>query len=682
MKQFLLAAALLPAAAIAQPIRSHDITISDYESLAIIDSVIQSPDGEKAVHVERRWENDQRNHDLWVTQLRGGAPLRVTFDAATDTAPMWAPDSSTIYFLSNPKAPGAEKPPGDGKNQVWRIAADGSDLRPVTRVEGGVDQFELTRDGSAIFYSIGKEHEDEEWADLRKKTRETIQFGHGTRKVSEIWRLDLRTWRSEKVFDQKQHVARFTLSPDATRLAVISVPDDRLYSMEGWSQIDVLTLTTGDTTRVPDDVFRKQTASPYGWLEALEWSDDGASLAFSVGWDGYPTELYIADVSGPAPRVRKLDRPDEVHPMPAIGWVGDDLYFLAESRARTNVCAVADVRGGAQGSFRRVSSADVAHAFSAPRGETPFKRRLVVVMSSPTRSTDLFLVEDTGAAAQEVHTPLTDVNPQMATWKLPQMSLVTWRAADGQEVEGVLELPPDYQSGSGPLPLVLDLHGGPTGSSQLLFEFWGYGRVIFAANGYALLSPNYRGSTGYGDKFLTDLIGRENEIEVGDILAGVDTMIAKGIADKDKLAAIGWSNGGFLVNCLITKTDRLKAASSGAGVVDQFLQWATEDTPNHVVNFMQGPAWKRAEAYLKASPSYALGNVRTPTLIHVGENDERVPAQHARALHRALRDYLNVPTQLCVYPEQGHGLSKASQRMAKMEWDLAWFNKHVRGEGK
>ena len=198
-----------------------------------------------------------------------------------------------------------------------------------------------------------------------------------------------------------------------------------------------------------------------------------------------------------------------------------------------------------------------------------------------------------------------------------------------------------------------------------------------AAKGYALLSPNYRGSTGYGDKFMTDLIGRENDIDVEDILKGVDALVERGIADPERLGVMGWSNGGFLANALITKTDRFKAASTGAGVLDMVIQWGTEDTPGHVVNYMQGLPWATPDAYRSASPVYDLHKVRTPTLIHVGGNDARVPPANARALYRALRYYLDVPVELIVYPGEGHGLTTYENRKGKMEWDLAWFDRYL-----
>jgi dipeptidyl aminopeptidase/acylaminoacyl peptidase len=224
------------------------------------------------------------------------------------------------------------------------------------------------------------------------------------------------------------------------------------------------------------------------------------------------------------------------------------------------------------------------------------------------------------------------------------------------------------------------LHGGPTSSTAFAQQFWIYGRTIFAARGWALFSPNYRGSTGYGDAFMTDLIGRENDVEVKDILAGVDALVERGIVDPDRLAVMGWSNGGYLTNCLITTTDRFKAASSGAGVFDMVMQWSIEDTPGHVINYMQGLPWSAPDEHRESSPLYKVDRVVTPTIIHMGEKDSRVPVQHGISLHRALHHYLKVPSELVVYPGAGHGLTKYTHRNAKLAWDVAWFDEYVLGK--
>jgi dipeptidyl aminopeptidase/acylaminoacyl peptidase len=192
--------------------------------------------------------------------------------------------------------------------------------------------------------------------------------------------------------------------------------------------------------------------------------------------------------------------------------------------------------------------------------------------------------------------------------------------------------------------------------------------------------PNYRGSTGYGDKFVTDLVGRENDLDVTDILKGVDALVERGIADPERLGVMGWSNGGYLTNCVITKTTRFKAASSGASILDTVLEWGTNDEPAYPTVFKQGFPWQRPDTYRKTSPTYDLDKVRTPTLIHVGGNDERCPPGHSRMLYRALREYVKAPTELIVYPGEPHGLTKYANRKAKLEWDLAWFDHYVRGQ--
>ncbi|MFQ5807535.1 MAG: alpha/beta hydrolase family protein, partial [Phycisphaerae bacterium] len=486
--------------------------------------------------------------------------------------------------------------------------------------------------------------------------------------------------------DEQRYIRGFTVSPDGRCIAMHSTPDSELITNEGWSRVDIYDTMTKEVTTLPDKLYREQAPSPYGWLEELAWSSDSRALAFTVAWDGYPNEILVAEWRGdeptvaasvsPAVNVRKLTRPDDETSVGAgLHWRPNsrDLCILAERRARQHVLDISDVRDGKQGRFNVLTPGDVvvhSYRFSKRGG------RLAAVISSPTHARDVFLVNGPGDYVR-----LTDNNPQMATWKMPQISLVTWTGANGDQVEGLLELPYGHDlEKDGPLPMIVELHGGPTASSMIGFRYWCYGRTIMPANGYALFSPNYRGSTGYGDKFMTELIGRENDIEVEDILAGVEAMVERGVADPERLGVIGWSNGGFLTNAVITRSGRFKAASSGAGIVDMLIQWGIEDTPGHVVNFMRGLPWEKPEAYRKASPVYSLNRVTTPTLIHCGGNDARVPLAHSRTLYRALHKYCDVPAMLLVYPDQEHSLAKCSMRQAKMEWDLAWFERYILGE--
>jgi dipeptidyl aminopeptidase/acylaminoacyl peptidase len=657
------------------PERNHDITVDDYFTQADLFAVALSPDGEHIAYTEGRWQKstDDRKADLWVVECKSGKARKLTFDRASDRAPQWAADSRHIYFLGNRKREGEKRPPYDGKAQVWRIGIGGGEPQAVTRVEGGVDQFTLARDAAVLYYVKRVEHVDGPFKRLREQFKH-IEYGHGIERFSEVWKVDLTSWREEKVLDAKRVIKDMAGTPDGKRLAMITTPDDTVVSFEGRSRVDVYDAETKKLTTLPDKVYRADAPSPYGWLEHLAWSPDGRRLAFNVIFDGYPADIILADLEKRPPEMAKLRRPSGLHVKgygSPVGWSHDSrLYFLGERKARVHLEEVI-APFAAEPRFKELTPPDtVVEGFAvADSGQ-----RAALILAGPTFFPDVFLLDGPGKSPRR----LTKVNPQADTWKLPKLSVFTWKAPDGTPVEGILELPPDHTPGK-PLPLVVEIHGGPTTAALYKLQYWIYGRTLLPAKGYALLTPNYRGSTGYGDKFTTDLIGRENDLDVADILAGVDALVKAGIADPERLAVMGWSNGGYLTNCIITRTTRFKAAISGAGIVDALMEFGSNDEPAYTIVFKQGFPWTSAARYQKASPSYRLDKVRTPTLIHVGGNDERCPPGHSRMLYRVLKHYVHVPTELLVYPGEGHGLMKYRNRRAKLEWDLAWLDRYVFG---
>ncbi len=657
--------------------RTHEITLDDYLSVYLLTDVVTSPDGKHVVFTELRWgDHDRpRQTDLWVVNTERRQPVRLTFDDVSEHSPVWSPDNTHFYFITR-RDRGDDRPPYDGSSQIWVLSTHPGEPMPVTRVEDGVSSFQLSEDGRTLYYAKDGEEAEQGWSDMRGKYPD-IEFGTGPFNYTEIWKLDLQTWREEKVVAPERVINAFSVSPDEQQIALITSPDDRLIKLEGWSQVDVYDVASEETTTLPDKLFRADAPSPYGWLQNIVWAPDSKALAFTVDYDGYPGEILAAERSGDDWDVWQLRRENEIHHTGQLEFMPNsrDLCFLAEDHARRRVYCITDVRGGGQGKTRVLTPGDVvAHAYSFTKDGGK-----IAVIRSDTKSTRDVYWGDTRKPAGK-WTQLTDANPQMKTWKLPQISLVQWKAPDGTTVEGILELPPDYKEGDGPLPMVLELHGGPTASTLYHLRYWIYGRTLLAAQGYALLSPNYRGSTGYGDEFLRQLIGRENDIEVKDILAGVDAMVERGIADPERLGVMGWSNGGYLTNAVITTTQRFKAASSGAGVLDMFMQWGLEDTPGHVINYMRGLPWEDPEHYVKASPAYKLGNVTTPTIVHVGKLDARVPVEHSRSLYRALKEYTDTPTVLLVYPGAGHGLTISDHRKGKLHWDIAWFDKYLLGK--
>lgn len=657
------------------------IVVDDYFSLGFLKEVAISVDGAKVAYIESRWQESTRDRksDIWVVSAEGGTPVRMTTERADYSNLQWSPDGTFLVFTCSQKRSGEENPPFDGSTQVWRLRADGVELVALTQVIGGIGGFALSHGGEWLLYTTAKDSDAGEWSALRA-THSTVHYGTRKNVVTSFFKLDLRTWRVNKLSELPSAVDDFALSLDGRFVAMVTAANQEVATMEGSSKLTVLDLSNGRAIDLPDDLWRKFAPSPYGRLMNPVWSADGMALAFATCYDAYPSEIFVARLEqGKPPIISKVGRPGNVSLHGGVSggtkikWRGKnrDLCFLGDDRARVNIYCVKDVTGEPEAAKPLLDADPVVSDFTWDGMGT----KAAVILGSPIRMADVHVVEEGKAM------PLTDIHSHTRDWTLPTISMVKWTGRDGKTVEGVLELPADHKPGTR-LPLIVNLHGGPTDAWTCGMLFGYFGSVLFSGQGYAYFSPNYRGSTGYGDQFITDLVGHQNDIEVDDILRGIDHLIAIGIADKDRLAVAGWSNGGYLTNCLITKTERFRAASSGAGIADATLEWGTNDEPAYPAAMNGGPPWKVPDVYRRVSPIFDLAKVTTPTLFHVGENDLRCPKGNSQMFYRALKDNLGVGSELLVYPGEEHGLNKYSSRRAKLAWDLAWFEYYVKGKSK
>lgn len=661
--------------------RTHAITPADYGGVSMITEIAVSPDGKQVAYCLATWDAraDNRRTDLWVVGTDGtDRPRQLTRDRANDRQPKWSADGRAIYVL-------AER--GEAaRTQVWRVPLDGQPVA-VTAVPQGVTGFDYASRVDTILFTVNATATDADaFTPLRQKYPR-LEYGSGKRTVSELYRVG-PDGKPEKLLAPGRYIREFAVTADGRRVALITAVDDSVLKSEGESRVDVweagepgATVPAGRLVTPPTDAYRARAASPYAWLEHLAWNPDGSRFAFNAIFDAYPAEIIVGEQREGQWAIRRVDRPSTVHVRgygSPLQWVtNESLLFLADVRGDV-VLARASLATGRVTVLENEGGA-VTSAFAWPT-RAP-EMGVVRVQGTPNRLASLVLTRPRPDAPDAV-TTLVDPNPQTRTWKFPSVRHITWKAPDGTEVGGPLELPYGWKSGDPPLPLVVAIHGGPTTSSTTDLRFDPHnGRLYFAAAGYAVLCPNYRGSTGYGDAFVTDLIGRENDRDVNDILAGIRHLIREGIADPNRVAVMGWSNGGYLTNCLITLKDppvKIRAASSGASILDTVAEWGFNDEPAYPMVFKKGLPWEQPDLYRRTSPTYGLGNVTTPTLIHVGANDVRCPPGHSRMLHRALKEYRQVPTELIVYPGEPHGLTKLSHRVAKMEWDLAWFEKYLR----
>jgi dipeptidyl aminopeptidase/acylaminoacyl peptidase len=265
-------------------------------------------------------------------------------------------------------------------------------------------------------------------------------------------------------------------------------------------------------------------------------------------------------------------------------------------------------------------------------------------------------------------------------FKHPRQEKVEWKGADGTTVEGMLYYPLDYRSGE-KYPVAVQTHGGPQASDKFGFGSWGSYIQALTAKGYAVFKPNYRGSTGYGDAFMRDMVGSYFKNSHLDVMTGVDHLIKIGLADPDRLVKMGWSGGGHMTNKIVTFTNRFKAASSGAGAANWVSMYAQSDVRTYRTPWFGGTPWQKnapIDLYWEHSPLKYVSNVTTPTIFLVGENDVRVPPPQAVEMYRALKSN-GVPTHLYIGPREPHGWQELRHQLFKMNVELDWFEKYAMG---
>ena len=306
---------------------------------------------------------------------------------------------------------------------------------------------------------------------------------------------------------------------------------------------------------------------------------------------------------------------------------------------------------------------------------------LLITYSDGTTPSTLYTAAGVEQIAnRKAWTQLTDPNPQVKGFALGAQEEITWKSKDGTMVGGVLVKPVGYQPGQR-YPLIVAIHGGPASADVLGFN-GGYGSQVYAGAGYAVLRPNYRGSTNYGQKHRNDIVGNYFAPGYDDIMSGVDHLIAQGIADPDRMGALGWSAGGHWSNWILVQTNRFKAISSGAGTSNWISMFAQSDVQRNRQYYLGNRLpYDDFDVYWNQSPLKYIKNAKTPTMIHVVEGDPRVPSPQSIELHMALKQ-LGVPTELFMYPGSTHGIPDPRNQLVKAVSEMAWMDYYVRGKGK
>lgn len=639
---------------LAQPKRP--MTVDDVVALNRASDVQISQDGRRVAFVVTSWdkEHDRFNSDVWLAD-EARQLVQLTSHAKRDDHPRWAPDLRRIAFLSERAGDGA---------QIYLLSVYGGEPAALTAHKTPVLDFEWSPDGRFIAFLA-----EEPLAD-KPKTKPPMVVDENHRSA-QLWVVDVATQQSKQLTKGTRHVAAFNWSPDGAQLIFTARTTPKLSD----GQTTEIFLTPSNLNAAPYDTAQlRQLTRGNGIENEPRISPDGRWISYLAHADGDPTvgpdRIHILPITGGEAKVlgREFDGYITSH-----RWMFDSqrLVFLAGVGvgARLYTMSLLDPRPQAQNPQAMTRDEGVTTSFSM----TLDGMNIAYVHESPRMPSEVALLN----SRNMIPILITRLNPQSEQFTLGQVEAIRWKSNDGTEIEGVLVYPVGYQTGKR-YPLVTYIHGGPEGAYTKTFNAtWSAFPQVYAGAGYAVFMPNFRGSSNYGAKFAQANAKLVGKVDYEDILSGIDELIKRGLADDKRLAVAGWSYGGYMGGWIIGHTDRFKCAAYGAGLANAVSYWGTADIIHQRERLHGGTPWDARKMYDEQSPLTSLTNAKTPTLIFHGEKDERVPLGQSQETYRTLKR-LGVPTQLVIYPDQGHGLAVPSYQMDKMQREFAWIEKYLK----
>jgi dipeptidyl aminopeptidase/acylaminoacyl peptidase/TolA-binding protein len=623
-----------------------------------------SPDGKWVAYTVTSTDlkKDTRDTDIYMVPVGGGEAIRVTTSDKAERAPRFSPDGKWLAFLSGRVG---------SQTQVWLLNRAGGEAVKLTDYKASVSDLAWSPDSTRLALIVSDVDPDDP-GEEKKPDDKTV-------KPIVIKRLQFKRDGQGYLSDLRSHVYVFDLASRSSTQLTSGPFDDQ---EPAWSPDSTMIAFTSN--RSLPDPDRTQNTDVYlvpakgGIPRALLNSDraesnpvfspDGKHVVFVCGGD--PKDMWygashvgVVAVAGgaPTPLTASLDR--NVNE-PRFSRDGSQIYFVVEDGGAQHLARV-PAAGGAV--VRLVSGDHEIGAYDIGPGDD-----VVALDSGQASPPEVFRAKD-GQLTRVSH-----VNDAFLDGiALGKVQRFEAKSQDGTVVHGFLTLPPGYKDGT-KVPAILRIHGGPTSQFSVGFDFE---QQIFAAHGYAVIAANPRGSTGYGTAFSRAIWADWGNKDTQDVLAAVDHVVGMGVADPDRLGVGGWSYGGILTDYVISKTTRFKAATSGASIANMLAGYGT-DHYQYEYEVEIGLPWKARDAYLGLSSSYFdVEKVVTPTLYLCGQRDMNVPLLNTEQLYQSVRRINKVPTELVIYPEQWHGIRKASYRKDLHERYIAWYDRFLKSPG-
>lgn len=711
--KFAIAILLSCTSAVAQP--KPKITLDEFFNSVSFSSLRLSPDGNSVVIGTERadWDHQIFSKDLWLYRVNGdsGSLIQLT-QSGHDTDPQWSPDGQWVAFLSDRQtessssgddsddsgaARRSHKKDSDkkeeGVTQLYLISPNGGEAFAVTDGEEEVHAFAWSADSKTVYYATRDPWTKEQKDAYRKIWKDVIQYRTAERGDT-IFALDLSTilanhtasaakvkTKAEKHSDitagarpvatSPLRVDELVASPDGEKLAFMAVPINKREEKYEDYEIYIASPLSANHYHVAP-VTHNQAVE-----HDLHWANDSRHIFFTID---------VGDVSGPyrdlQPHLYWVDSETGKVEQWSKDFIGSVEHYAL---SRANVLYAARLGTEVQ-TYYSANPSQPLHRLSNWPGTyeiiaaAEHSSRVAFVYSSLQKPAEVYLADT--ATELDSARPITSFNHLFTERDLPQGKPYQWKADDGTTVEGELIYPPG-KFGDKHLPMFTFIHGGPADAWGNHFgaDWYEWG-ILAATQGWLVFEPNYRGSSGYGDKFLMQIVPQIVSKPGKDILEGVDALVKDGIADPEHITIGGYSYGGYMTNWLITQSTRWKAAVTGAGAVEHVANWGNDDTTFDDAYFLGGRPWEAQQRYHDEAAIFQINKVRTPTHMVAGADDIRVAVLEDYLLEHALYS-LGVPNALLIFPGEGHSLSKNPWHgKIKVREEIKWLEKYggVAGE--
>lgn len=616
--------------------------------------VVIAPDGARIAFTvfENAFDDDTDRTQLWVVAASGTPPRQLTFADTPVGEIAWTADSRSLAFMR------------DGRLHL--IDPAGGEARQAGDTLKDAGNLQFSTDGAYLYYlsETGDDTEAGKKSEARKERYGAYTVVRGDGGYRHLWRIALDdTGLPEGEPEQLTNgrafsIVDYTLSPDGGRIAFSTWPSPRLVDLLK-GRLYLMPAAGGEPALLDD--------SP-GYKSAPVWRADMGAVAYTNG-EGFAeySDIVIRPLDGAPARVIDMTVHD-----PSLLWFEGDVLRYSASERTDRALFERDLR---RDRTRRLSrDGDYVFLPSVSRDGSAFAARL----ASRTGLEEVALLAGKGRKRQI----LSDFSAQLDGIDLPAQDLIRWNGDDGLEIEAVLTRPAGFEEGRA-YPLYVLTHGGPTGTDRPLAAASPrsiYAPEVLAAEGGGalVLQVNYRGSAGYGEAFQTS--NRRN-LGLGparDIIAGVTKLIADGLVDENRIACLGWSQGGHISAMLSTYSTLCTAAIMGAGISDWRTYYYNTDITQFTTQYFRATPLEDDAVYAKTSPVTYIDGAETPVLIQHGENDRRVPIANAYQFRQLLRDK-GVPADMVVYAGMGHGPRKPKTRRAIAEHALLWMRHHLFG---